>query len=360
MKNGKRNKRSAPKPFRGKPRRHHRHTTRGLNGSSRWNLSQPSYSGVSLTDRISSLLPSRKPNHLNRFRITPEAHTEIVNSVGSERSESGGILLGSRDDFVVRKYVHDPYGARSGGSYDPDIDFLNKVVTDNWESDGLAFLGFVHSHPRGVSRLSGNYGNGIGDLGYIERIMEFMPGLESFLCPIVYSSYDGKEFKLHTYIADRGAVGDYYEATIEFVPEARLSPISPPMPSPMPETGEEVETDPSIEDSLQDTEPIIDDDTDGDPEPGEEIVDPEPIFNEEEEFSEPEGDEEKIVPEPSVDAEPEVSETEQDMDDALRAKIMEEVELGFEDGSLSYAEPTTILKPVKRPVLAPENDPSVA
>ena len=73
--------------------------------------SASSWRGSSIT--LSERFESTKPKHIplrEKFKITPEAFGDLVNSVGTERCESGGILLGSRVDFVVRKYVHDPYG----------------------------------------------------------------------------------------------------------------------------------------------------------------------------------------------------------------------------------------------------------
>lgn len=148
---------------------------------------------------------------LKTMTFTDAAFAEIVRTVGSERAESGGILLGSRADFVVRKYAHDPTGSRYGSGYDPDVDFLNEVLTRERQR-GLNFLGFVHSHPRGVNRLSGDWGNGIGDLGYIERIFNAMPSLHTFLVPIAFSMDDGQDFALIPYVAERNKVGDYYEA----------------------------------------------------------------------------------------------------------------------------------------------------
>jgi len=177
--------------------------------------------------------------------FTQGAFASMLATVGSERSESGGILLGSRDDFVVRKYVHDTVGSRGRASYDPDIDFLNEAVEHFWNEHGLAFLGFIHSHPRGVSMLSGDYGDGIGDLGYIERIMDVMPGLDRFLAPILYSTYDDGPLRIYPYVAERGAIRDYYATPqgVRIVDASTLTPLMPPEPEPEPEPEYEVEPD---------------------------------------------------------------------------------------------------------------------
>jgi ThiF family len=144
-----------------------------------------------------------------------QAYDLICDTVGSLLPETGGILLGSRDDFTVRKFVHDPTGRRTAGGYDPDITFINRVVKEEWERNQLALLGFIHSHPRGIERLSGDWGNGIGDLGYLRRIFDSMPKLNKFLVPIVFSTSDGGERQIFAHVAHRGAIEDYETTTIE-------------------------------------------------------------------------------------------------------------------------------------------------
>lgn len=288
---------------------------------------------LSLTERIKTIRPKHKALR-NRFKITPEAFADIVNSVGTEMPESGGILLGSRVDFVVRKYVHDPYGNRNGSAYDPDVNFLNQVVEQAWDEDGLAFLGFVHSHPRGIGQLSGDMGNGIGDLGYISRILEHMPGLESFLCPIVYSTFDGGEFSFFGFIADRGAVRDYYHAPLQICSESILI-CPPPIPdyqNLIAENDAEIQTDPieGVEESELDSELE-----------SEENVQPK-------DESEDDGD----LDNPN---DPDSS------SDDFQKIVLQEVKKRLDDGSLSYEEPCeAVLKPIKLPILKPEDDPSVA
>mgnify|MGYP001279108245 CR=1 FL=1 len=312
---------------------------------------------LSLTERIKTIKP--KPKALrNRFKITPEAFADIVNSVGTEVPESGGILLGSRVDFVVRKYVHDPYGNRNGSAYDPDVNFLNQVVEQAWDEEGLAFLGFVHSHPRGIGQLSGDMGNGIGDLGYISRILEHMPGLESFLCPIVYSTFDGGEFSFFGFIADRGAVRDYYHAPLQICSESILI-CPPPIPdyqNLIAENDAEIQTD-SIEDV---EEPELDSELESEEEDqtsvevGEEL---EPELDCEMESKE------EVHPNDEVEGDHEFDDSEEldSSSEDFQKMVFEEIKQRLNDGSLSYEEPPkVVLKPIKHPILKPEDDPSVA
>jgi len=151
------------------------------------------------------------------FVITESAYAEIVRTVGSRRAESGGILLGSREDYVVQKFVFDPHGSMSAGAYDPDVNFLNKIVKKEWKENELAFLGFIHSHPRGMSRLSGDYGGNTGDVGYMKAIFKAMPTLEKFLVPILHSPADGGELNLFPYIALRGQEENYFTGQLRIV-----------------------------------------------------------------------------------------------------------------------------------------------
>jgi len=147
-----------------------------------------------------------------------EAYDEIIRTVGALPAESGGILLGNREDFVVQKFVFDSSGSTGPVSYDPDVKFLNQVVKKEYEENNLALLGFIHSHPRGISRLSGDMGNGIGDIGYIKTIFSAMPDLNHFLVPIVHPTADGGELTMFTYMAERGEESKYKTLTKTIIP----------------------------------------------------------------------------------------------------------------------------------------------
>jgi hypothetical protein len=154
-----------------------------------------------------------------KIQFLESAFNEIQNTVGSEKSETGGILLGNRKDWVVQKFIFDPYGSTSPGGYDPDVNFINSTLKEEWEKNELSLLGFVHSHPRGLSRLSGDFGNNTGDLGYLKAIFEKIPALDRFLVPIVFSQYDGEEFELIPFVAWAANVSDYKNEGYEIVKE---------------------------------------------------------------------------------------------------------------------------------------------
>jgi len=150
------------------------------------------------------------------------AYNHIYNTVGKFEPESGGILLGDPINYIVRKFVFDQNGRKFSYGYDPDVNFLNNVLKKEWDENKLDFLGFAHSHPRGVQYLSGDHGDGIGDLGYIKKIFEAIPTLERILVPIVYSTADGNEFKIFPYFSDRSDSNPYRTAKLKIIQNTTL------------------------------------------------------------------------------------------------------------------------------------------
>jgi hypothetical protein len=151
--------------------------------------------------------------------FTSDAFGEIKSSVGSKKPETGGILLGFRSDYVVQKFIFDKEGSFSPSGYDPNVDYLNPFLKSEWHENRYELIGFVHSHPRGVCRLSGDWGNGIGDLGYLKRIFEHINGLNKFLVPIVYSVFDNHPFEIFPFIAWKASVKNYKKGAVKILNE---------------------------------------------------------------------------------------------------------------------------------------------
>lgn len=158
-----------------------------------------------------------------KIRILKSAYIDIQRTVGSKKTETGGILLGNRENYIVQKFVFDNLGSTFPTGYDPDVDFINGVLKEEWENNQLSLLGFIHSHPRGCSRLSGDYGNNTGDIGYMKAIFKAIPELDRFLVPIVYSSNDGKDFELIPYVAFEDDIENYSAEGIEIIPDKKYS-----------------------------------------------------------------------------------------------------------------------------------------
>jgi len=158
------------------------------------------------------------------FVIFKSAFDEIKRTVCRNQPESGGILLGNRADYVIQKFIFDPKGSRSRGAYDPDVNFINAQIKKEWSENQLEFLGFLHSHPRGVERLSGDWGNNIGDIGYMRAILRAIPALPKFLVPILFSPADGGELQFFPYIAYRGAEEQYFAGTLTLIEDEEYQP----------------------------------------------------------------------------------------------------------------------------------------
>jgi hypothetical protein len=141
-------------------------------------------------------------------RFVASAFADLVAFVGHAPPETGGLLLGSRQDYVVKKFIFDESGSRSYASYDPDVTVLNKIVKHEWEEHGLQLIGWAHSHPRGIERLSGDYGAATGDIGYLNSIFRAMPALSKFIVPIIFSTDDGP-LAIYPYVAYRDRVEGY-------------------------------------------------------------------------------------------------------------------------------------------------------
>lgn len=154
---------------------------------------------------------------IEKFVITKSAYEEILRTVGKRMPESGGILLGSRENYIVQKFIFDPTGSMSSAAYDPDINFINKTIKKEWEENGLALLGFIHSHPRGVKRLSGDWGGNTGDIGYTKAILKAIPDLKKFLVPIMFSPSDGGPLEIFPYIAYRGNEENYQSGELTII-----------------------------------------------------------------------------------------------------------------------------------------------
>jgi len=123
------------------------------------------------------------------FRITCNALDAIKQTIGSRPAEYGGLLGGSRDDFLITEFHFDESAHRTSGTYSPHTVSVNKLLRDEWNPAGINLLGFVHSHPPGLRVPSG------GDLAYAARILDHVPDLKEILLPLVISEADTGDFE---------------------------------------------------------------------------------------------------------------------------------------------------------------------
>ena len=171
--------------------------------SPKWPLYQPLYPRPIVTD----------PNLSMRF--TNNAYHDIINTVGSRRAESGGLLFGNLEDFIVREFVFDEKAQASFGSYTFDIKFLNKEIKRLWEEKQLACIGFLHSHPGFMRTPSG------ADMTYFREAFDWMPR-EKYLVPIVSTLPDGG-FNLNPCVLIYGDMNITIASKIELVVETYSS-----------------------------------------------------------------------------------------------------------------------------------------
>src|SRR6266566_1167518 len=96
-------------------------------------------------EHVLKTTPQQVPDTLH---LTPAVLTQIKETIGSRKAETGGILGGNRTTGEVTHFCFDEVPQeRSGVAYTPNIAALNSVIKGEWKPQGIEFLGSVHSHP---------------------------------------------------------------------------------------------------------------------------------------------------------------------------------------------------------------------
>lgn len=145
------------------------------------------------------------------------AYKEYKRTVARHPPETGGVLVGRPDDpFVVRDFRFCPPARNDGGGYNLgathfgiDADYINWAIDHEWGPNGLYVIGFLHSHPRGVTRLSGGDMKGVaGDIPLLTACLEApemkAAGVNQLLAPIATFRADGSD-ELHGWMLRRGS-----------------------------------------------------------------------------------------------------------------------------------------------------------
>jgi len=111
--------------------------------------------------------------------IEKEIHNEIIEQSPLVPPETGGILGGS--EHVICSYRFDRPGENCAqNSYRPDIAYLNEAIKQ-WADRGIEFYGIFHSHSSGETTPS------LPDIGYMHRIMEYIPtNIKKLYFPLVF------------------------------------------------------------------------------------------------------------------------------------------------------------------------------
>ncbi len=129
------------------------------------------------------------------FKITDKIYDRLYNFIGTHPAERG-VMLGSSDGETIDTCAEDHNANTSSAAYDPDIDYLNQIIKE-WKQEGITFVGFCHSHPRGVTNPS------IPDIDYSRKILGAFKSLPKLWLPIAQTIPDTGQFKLFPYAAVR-------------------------------------------------------------------------------------------------------------------------------------------------------------
>jgi len=171
-------------------------------------------------DHRIKILDAAELNAAAPLVITAEVLREIGRTIGSRRAENGGALGGARGASVVKHFHFDPTAATNGVQYYPDHQEMNRMFRDEWNPAGINLVGFVHSHPAGNTRPSGQ------DLRYATQILDAIPELDRFITPIVQTVPDTGAFTVHGYAATRiGAATVMHDIPVHIAAPQR--PIDP-------------------------------------------------------------------------------------------------------------------------------------
>lgn len=143
-------------------------------------------------------MPHAKP----RYILSENVLISIMETIGSRRAESGGVLGGDRTSNSVSAFHFDDGAKCNAAAYSPDHHYLNTVLFPTvWKPQGIKLIGFVHSHPSFIRRPSG------GDLIYAEAILKAIPELDSLFVPIVMTVPDTGRFAFLPYAVIRQEKG---------------------------------------------------------------------------------------------------------------------------------------------------------
>lgn len=111
------------------------------------------------TDFSSTCLPNSRLTSCVRSPLTEEsisikhfAHTALLTSLAAQPSEAGGIFAQDQHG-IIQAFSYDEEAGCGKGAYRPTPGWVISIC-ERWETEGLHFAGFAHSHPDGYDQLS--------------------------------------------------------------------------------------------------------------------------------------------------------------------------------------------------------------
>lgn len=75
--------------------------------------------------------------------ISSKVLADIIQSLGSTNFETGGLIGSSAE--IIDTFHFDKGMSESVSEYIPNVDALKQQLSD-WQKNGIAFKGFIHSH----------------------------------------------------------------------------------------------------------------------------------------------------------------------------------------------------------------------
>ncbi len=125
-----------------------------------------------------------------RMTLTDAVQRNILRDLGERAPECGGVLGVDRNGTVSAWYF-DITGKTSSNSYRPDVNTINRVLSEEWQRVGIYMAGIVHSHAAGKRVPS------CGDIQYGIRILKALDTVDAFYLPILEISPSGPTLFCH-------------------------------------------------------------------------------------------------------------------------------------------------------------------
>lgn len=144
-----------------------------------------------------------------KTQIITSAYQEMLKTAGSRKAESGGLLLGSRKDYVVQYFLFDKDAETTGTSYTFNAPYLNEMLQKLWDEQKLELLGFFHTHPTKYKQLSPQ------DKKYFKEQFKHIK-VDKFLTPLMFTAKDG-EYDFIPFVVHRN--GEVEKTTLEILPD---------------------------------------------------------------------------------------------------------------------------------------------
>lgn len=132
--------------------------------------------------------------------ITKKVYDSILNTIGKSPIESGGIL--GEKDGIICEFYFDEDAKHTKSNYIPNLSKLNKVI-EEWQENGVQFIGFAHSHPNEYNKPS------LGDGLYAQKLLTCNPQLERLIFPIVIISLNNVQVFFYEFVNEFKPINVY-------------------------------------------------------------------------------------------------------------------------------------------------------